>query len=88
MAIEKLTVEDALTIQRNECQAEIAELLIDTSILEKQDPKMVVARKKLTDNSYTELTTEKFLPSKLKELELKQVRLSAIDVLLTKNKNK
>ena len=85
MAIEQLTYKEALLIERNQCQAEIAQLDIDIAILEKQDPNAVVARKKLTPNSFTEITTKDFLPQKTKERELKQVRSDAIDVLLSKN---
>lgn len=73
-------------MERNQCQVEVAQLDIDIAILEKQDPEAVVARKKLTDSSYREITTKDFLPQKTKERELKQVRLEAIDVLIKKAK--
>jgi hypothetical protein len=80
--VQRLTYADALVSEYNEILLEVARMDIDIAILEKTDPELIVAEKKLTANSVEGIPAKVYIVTKRKEREGKQLRLDNIEVLL------
>lgn len=81
--VEKLTKEDVLMSERNNCVNQMTKMDIDIKVLERTDPEKVVAKKALTNKSYQEIKAKDILQSHKETRVGLQARLDVIDLLLS-----
>ncbi len=81
--VEKLTKEDVLMSERNNCVNQMTKLDIDIKVLERTDPEMVIAKKPLTNKSYQEVKARDVLKADKEQRAGLQARLDVIDLLLS-----
>lgn len=78
----EITRRDVLISEKNKCVKTVTKLEIDIATLERSDSNLVVAREKLTEKSYREITVKEMLEQYRNDLKGTQVRLETIEQLL------
>lgn len=81
-----LTREHVLISEKNAVVKSMTKVEIDISVLERVDPDLVVAQKRITPNSVKEITAKEMLEDKRQEYDDFKKRFDIIEMLLEAKK--